>query len=143
MNCQSFETKCGYICVCEEDGYVVEIKFNKRCDGKIERNIATQFEEYLQGKRQNFDFPVKFSGTEFQKSIWTSLRDIPYGQAVTYKQLSEKFRTSPRAIGQALKKNPLPIYFPCHRVVAKNSIGGFTGGIEWKKMLLEIEGCKF
>lgn len=143
MNCQSFETECGYICVYEKDGYVTRIEFNKRCNGKIKQDIAIQIEEYLQGKREKLEFDVIFSGTEFQKKVWTSLKEIPYGQTVTYKQLSEKLKTSPRAIGQALRTNPLPIYFPCHRVVAKNSIGGFNGGVQFKKMLLKIEGCEF
>ncbi len=143
MICQSFETECGYICVYEENGHVTQIKFNEKCFGKIDQNIAIQIEDYLQGRRQSFNFPVKLGGTAFQKKVWTLVREIPYGHTETYKQLSEKLKTSPRAIGQALKANPLPVYFPCHRVVAKKSIGGFTGGIEWKKMLLKIEGCNF
>ncbi|MGB9821292.1 MAG: methylated-DNA--[protein]-cysteine S-methyltransferase [Pseudothermotoga sp.] len=143
MNCQSFETESGYLCVYERDGRVFKIQFNERCEGKINREIAAQFQEYLEGRRKTLDFPVEVLGTEFQKRVWASLRKIPYGHVVTYKELAEKLKTAPRAVGQALKANPLPIYFPCHRVVAKDSIGGFTGGIQWKRMLLKIEGCEF
>lgn len=141
MNCQSVVTRCGSLCVCEEDGCVVRIEFNKTCAGKVDEMILEQLLDYLRGVRKNLTFPVKVSGTEFQKRVWHALREIPYGHTITYKELAIKLGTSPRAVGQALKANPLPLYFPCHRVVGKNSLGGFTGGLEWKKMLLETEGC--
>ncbi|GAB4312312.1 methylated-DNA--[protein]-cysteine S-methyltransferase [Pseudothermotoga sp.] len=141
MDCGFVSTKIGFVSVYVERGAVTRIEFAKKCEGKVSSEILKQLEQYFEGKRKTLDFPVRFSGTEFQKKVWNELRKIPYGKTVSYGELARKLDTSPRAIGQALKANPLPVYFPCHRVVAKGSIGGFSGGLEWKKMLLELERC--
>ncbi len=83
-------------------------------------------------------------GTAFQKRVWQALCNIPPGTTKTYGELAKELHTSPRAIGNACRKNPLPIIIPCHRVVAKNSLGGYAGArtgelIEFKKWLLENE----
>jgi methylated-DNA-[protein]-cysteine S-methyltransferase len=80
--------------------------------------------------------------TAFQKKLRQALLDIPIGERRTYGELSRQLGTAPRALGQALAANPLPILIPCHRVVAASGIGGFSCGIEWKKSLLKFEhGC--
>mgnify|MGYP002266848858 CR=1 FL=1 len=68
-------------------------------------------------------------------------RKIPYGTTITYSELADRIGSSggARAVGQALSKNPYPIIIPCHRVVARSGIGGYSGGVELKKRLLEIE----
>lgn len=83
-------------------------------------------------------------GTEFQKRVWRALCAIPPGTTKTYGELAKQLNTSPRAIGNACRKNPLPIIIPCHRVVAKNSLGGYAGArignlLEIKKWLLRYE----
>jgi O-6-methylguanine DNA methyltransferase len=82
-------------------------------------------------------------GTEFQRRVWRALLDIPRGETRTYKQIAEQIgrpRAS-RAVGQAVGANPLPIVVPCHRVVARNGLGGFGGGLPMKKRLLRLEGA--
>ncbi len=79
-------------------------------------------------------------GTEFQMRVWLSVAGIAGGATVTYGELARQLSTSPRAIGNALGKNPLPIIIPCHRVVGqKGRMVGFSGGIDVKEFLLEVE----
>ncbi len=104
-----------------------------------------QFEEYFYHKRRDFDFPFDplLLKSTFQKKVLFMLRDIPYGQTVTYGELARRVgkKGSGRAVGNTLGSNPVPIYLPCHRVVAgQGKLGGFTGGTELKKKLLTLEG---
>jgi len=80
--------------------------------------------------------------TPFQARLRQALLDIPRGETKTYGEMAETLRSSPRAVGQALGANPLPILIPCHRVVAANGLGGFGGGLEWKRRLLNLESIR-
>jgi len=79
--------------------------------------------------------------TEFEQAVLTETRKIPYGTTITYSELANRIDNngSARAVGQALSKNPYPIVIPCHRVVARSGIGGYSGGVELKKRLLNLE----
>ena len=81
-------------------------------------------------------------GTDFQKSVWRELKKIPRGQTRTYGEIASTIGKpkAARAVGAACGANPLPIFIPCHRVVAKNGLGGFGGGLPWKVLLLKMEG---
>ncbi|PLV58366.1 methylated-DNA--[protein]-cysteine S-methyltransferase [Thermotoga sp. KOL6] len=131
----------GKISVRVENGKVVEIKLGTD-EFICPENVKREIEEYFLGKRKDFTFPVEIKGTPFQKRVWAEVRKIPYGQTRTYKEIAAKLNTSPRAVGQALAKNPLPIYIPCHRVVSKSGLGGFSAGLEWKKFLIDLERGK-
>ncbi|GBD98863.1 methylated-DNA--protein-cysteine methyltransferase [bacterium BMS3Abin07] len=102
-----------------------------------------QFEAYFKGALRNFNIKTAFvSGTPFEKEVWLFLRNIEYGKTRSYKWLAEKIGRpkAVRAVGQALKKNPLPIVFPCHRIIeSDNSIGGYSFGADIKRRLLEME----
>ena len=76
----------------------------------------------------------------FQVSLRRALLEIPFGELRTYGELARVLNSSPRAVGQALGANPLPILIPCHRIVAANGLGGFACGDEWKRKLLAWEG---
>ncbi len=101
------------------------------------------FSQYFEGKKEDFtSLPLDFiSGTPYQRKVWLETRKIPYGKTGTYKSLAEKMNhRGYRSIGQALSRNPLLIVIPCHRVLSSDgSIGGFTGGLELKKLLLRLE----
>lgn len=114
------------------------------------KEIKFSFIDYFEGKKVVFDYPLdlkfrtslRFAG-EFEKKIWKATQSIPYGEVRTYQFIAKEIGSPKafRAVGQALKKNPLPIIIPCHRVIQSNGkLGGFSGGIEFKKKLLRIEG---
>jgi O-6-methylguanine DNA methyltransferase len=89
--------------------------------------------------------PVRIAGTKFQRRAWEALRQVPRGQIRTYAGLAQDVRSprAMRAVGTAMASNPIPIAVPCHRVVAAGlALGGFSGGLERKKILLELEGVK-
>lgn len=104
-------------------------------------------EAYFLGKNPSFsDIPLLPMGTPFQNAVWEVLREIPYCETVTYGQiaaaLEEKTgsRTSARAVGAAVGRNPISILIPCHRVVgAGGSLTGYAGGISKKEFLLHLE----
>ena len=104
--------------------------------------VIKQLQEYFDGKRQQFDLPLKLIGTKFQKQVWTALADIPYGETVTYGELAKTVKRpkASRAIGAANGANNLPIILPCHRVIGANrTLTGFGGGLPTKEFLLRLE----
>ncbi len=108
---------------------------------------ARELAEYFAGERREFTVPLAPEGTAFQRSVWDELRRIPYGETASYKDVSTRLGKPDAAIavGQANRKNPIPIIIPCHRVIGANGrMVGYTGGMHIKKALLAIEGitCK-
>lgn len=104
---------------------------------------AKELESYLKGSRKSFKSnPVAPSGTPFQALVWKELMQIPYGHVVSYGDLAKRIGkpNSARAVGNAVGANPIPIIVPCHRVVSSRGLGGYSSGIEIKKMLLRLEG---
>lgn len=108
--------------------------------------LVSRIREYFKGKLVEFDDKLDTSaGTDFQRSVWSACRSIPYGQTRTYAWIAKQIGkpSASRAVGNALGKNPLPIIVPCHRVLASGGgLGGFKGGLPTKKMLLKLEGIK-
>ena len=105
-------------------------------------DLKERLRAYFSGCRVGFPDKPDFSGaTPFQREVWRVARLIPYGQTRSYQWVAAQTGKpgAARAVGQALGKNPLPIIVPCHRVVAHDGIGGFSGGIEMKKYLLCLE----
>ena len=102
-----------------------------------------EMEEYFRGERSSFTLPLSPKGTPFQKKVWEITSTIGYGETKSYGEIAEIMGSKAyRAIGSALGANPLPIVIPCHRVKAKASIGGYSGGLDNKRILLSIEGIK-
>ncbi len=106
------------------------------------RRAAAQLEEYFAGNRTSFELPFELCGTPFQVEVWRALAGIDYGTTITYGELAGRVGrpTAYRAVGQANGANPLPIFFPCHRVVASGGLGGYGGGLDVKRRLLALEG---
>ena len=101
-----------------------------------------QLQEYFQGKRQQFDLPMEFNGTEFQKQVWQALLQIPYGETRSYLDIATAIgnKKAVRAVGAANGRNPISIIAPCHRVIgASGALTGFAGGLEAKALLLSVE----
>lgn len=104
--------------------------------------VDAQLEDFLTGKRTDFDLPLLLLGTDFQKKVWSELTRIPYGKTRSYKEIAERIGhpKAVRAVGNANNRNPLPLVFPCHRVIGTNgSLTGYGGGIELKRLLLDLE----
>lgn len=101
-----------------------------------------QLDEYFAGTRKAFDIPLHPVGTEFQQQVWNALLEIPYGETRSYKDIALSIANLKgiRAVAQAIGANGISILIPCHRVIGSNhSLTGFAGGIEAKRILLEIE----
>jgi len=111
-------------------------------DREANRTFIKQIEEYFQGRRTEFDFPLDIEGTPFQVAVWHELLQIPYGQTRTYGELAKKLGKpgAARAVGMANHDNRIPIVVPCHRVVGHDgSLTGYAGGLHIKQQLLSHE----
>jgi methylated-DNA-[protein]-cysteine S-methyltransferase len=101
-----------------------------------------QLDEYFTHRRVTFDLPLDLRGTPFQLRVWNALREVPYGETVSYSEIARRIGAADavRAVGAANGANPIPIVVPCHRVVgARGELTGFGGGIERKRWLLAHE----
>lgn len=111
--------------------------------GRAPESFKKQLSDYFSGALKEFHQPVLFlSGTDFEKKVWLTLKEIAYGETRTYKWLAEKVGSpkGSRAVGQALSRNPVPIVLPCHRVIESDgSLGGYSGGVNIKRRLLDLE----
>lgn len=107
------------------------------------QNVSHQIAQYFMQADTRFDILYATSGTPFQKRVWEAISAIPVGGVLTYTELAEKVGSGPRAVANACGANQLPLIIPCHRVVAKNGLGGFMqrveGGLTIKKWLLAHE----
>lgn len=115
------------------------------CKQKIRNTynlIYDQLNEYFTGQRKDFDLPLSYEGTEFQKKVWCCIKEIPYGEVVTYGQIAEQIgkKNSSQAVGNACRENPILIMIPCHRVVkAGGRTGEYRGSNYRKQWLIQHE----
>ena len=117
-----------------------------QCETDALKEAAKQINQYLSGKRMEFDLDLYYDGSDFRCRVMEELNRIPYGEVRTYKQIAEAigYPNSTRAVGTACSENPLPILVPCHRVVpSSGGIGNYSGGISMKRRLLDLEGVRF
>ncbi len=101
-----------------------------------------ELEEYLQGDRKEFTQELALNGTEFQLKVWEEVRKIPYGETLAYFDIAERLGDSAavRAVARAVGANPILIFVPCHRVIAKDgALSGYRAGTDLKRALLELE----
>ena len=104
--------------------------------------VAEQLNAYFAGELTTFDLPLTLKGTEFQKTVWSALLDIPYGETTTYGQIATDLGrpTASRAVGLANGRNPISVIVPCHRVVGSTGdLTGYGGGLDRKRYLLDFE----
>jgi methylated-DNA-[protein]-cysteine S-methyltransferase len=105
-------------------------------------DVKTQLEEYFAGRRTTFDIPLAAEGAPFERRVWRALEDIPYGETVSYGEIARRVDqpTAARAVGLANGRNPIAVIVPCHRVIGANgTLTGYGGGLERKRLLLELE----
>ncbi len=114
-------------------------------DAAATRVVCVQLTEYLDGRRTRFTVTVDWTaqGTDFQRTVWRELARVPWGETVSYGELAERVGRpgAARAIGNAMNANPHWLIVPCHRVTAAGGrLGGYGGGVDIKRRLLELEG---
>ena len=143
----NFESPLGILIIKSDGQAVTEISFSEEVQ-EIQNSCAVlescrqQLNDYFAGKLISFDLPLNPEGTEFQQKVWAELLKIPYGETLTYMELSVRLGDvkAIRAVGTANGRNPIAIIIPCHRVIgAGNKLTGYAGGIWRKKALLELE----
>jgi O-6-methylguanine DNA methyltransferase len=114
-----------------------------REDAEAFSQLVRQLGEYFSGQRRDFDVPCDLRGSAFQLGVWNALRNIPYGRIRSYRQIARALGQprAARAVGQAVRANPVPIVVPCHRVIGTDGhLVGFGGGVDLKARLLRLEG---
>ncbi|MDU2557861.1 methylated-DNA--[protein]-cysteine S-methyltransferase [Anaerococcus prevotii] len=131
------------------DKKIESISLVEKADDLSQKTSATnkvfgQIEEYLRGERKEFTIYNLFElkGTDFQKNVIRELRNIPYGEKSTYKEVAENInrKKATRAVANAIGRNPFFVVYPCHRVIRSDgNIGGFAYGVEVKRFLLKLE----
>lgn len=144
-----YETPIGKIGIAEEDGALTQLTFRTEPpagavleETPLIAQCRQQLEEYFAGKRKSFDLPLCPKGTEFQKKVWTSLCEIPYGETRTYGEIAAAVGNpkAARAVGMANNRNPISVLVPCHRVIGSGGkLVGYGGGLDKKKFLLDLE----
>jgi methylated-DNA-[protein]-cysteine S-methyltransferase len=143
-----FESPVGTLYLVFVKKSLAEISFKKPSQvpfrkGHAPGSFIKELADYFHGNNSSFRQRIQFMrGTDFEKKIWSCIKDIPFGETKTYKWVAEKVGnpSATRAVGQALSKNPVPIVLPCHRVIESDgSIGGYSSGVNIKRRLLEME----
>ena len=144
-----YDTILGVVGIVDNGKEILEVFYGeeKREDAEIYespliRKTYGQINDFLEGRLKEFDLPLYFEGTDFQKKVWNALIAIPYGETRSYKDIAEKIGSPKayRAVGITNNKNPISIIIPCHRVIGANGkLVGYGGGIDIKARLLELE----
>ena len=140
----SFHSPVGDLSIAENDNLIVSIDWGW---GSLEEKTPlleeakNQIAAYFNGKLKKFDLPILPLGTAYQQQVWEFLQTIPFGTTKSYSELAKIIGGSARSIGNANAANPIPIIIPCHRVIGKHTLGGYSGGegIKTKEYLLNIE----
>ena len=142
----------GPLSLVEENGALVAVRWNFDLprdaaplalpSTPLLRQAAAELAAYFAGQLRAFTVPLAPKGTPFQQKVWAALREIPYGETRSYKEIAAMVGNEKacRAVGMANNRNPLPIFIPCHRVVgADGKLVGYAGGLDVKTFLLNLE----
>ena len=149
METLSLKSIVGEITVFEDQGRIIALDWGRGLDAPRTTDnptlckTAEALKAYFQSGTDDFaDLPLDAVGTDFQMKVWAEMRKIPAGQTRTYGDIAKTLNSSAQAVGNACGANPIPILIPCHRVVGKTSLGGYTGdgGLDTKRDLLRLEG---
>ena len=140
----SLHTPVGDLSAAEEDGAIVAIDWGWSRDQDetaLLRRAREQLHAFFDRELQAFDLPLAPRGSDYRQRVWAAWCAIPYGATRTYLDIARTAGGSPRSVGGANGSNPIPIIIPCHRVVATNGIGGYSGGdgLPTKLQLLALE----
>jgi methylated-DNA-[protein]-cysteine S-methyltransferase len=141
----SIPSPVGQLTIEDGDGTIVAIRWGNDAGSNgspLLAEAARQLEAYFDGRLREFDLPLSPAGTAFEGRVWQAMQAIPYGETRTYGDLAQATESGPRAIGRACGRNPIPIVIPCHRVLSRGGLGGYSGdgGLATKQRLLALEG---
>ena len=148
MNSEVVDFPLGRIIILCDKNRVVRIRFIraeervKRSSSPFSKKVAKEIREYLSGRRKEFTVEFHIDGSEFTKKVLRTVHKIPYGETRSYSDIAKAIGVSKgaRAVGRVMATNPIPIIVPCHRVVNKDGkLGGYSGGIDVKAFLLNLE----
>lgn len=148
LTISAFKTPVGDLEVMHDEQHVHRAIFTDVCIPNSKPTsfctlIDQELKSYFANPFYRFQLSLKPHGTPYQQRVWNELLVIPIGRTLSYGELALKLQSSPRAVGQACKNNPLALFIPCHRVVGKNNMGGYLGqpqAIRYKLDLLRHEG---
>lgn len=141
----SISSPVGHLLFEEEGGALIAVHWGKGPAGNgspLLAEAARQIDAYFAGKLRDFDLPLRPAGSDFEQRVWAAMQEIPYGETRSYGDLATATYSAPRAVGRACGRNPIPIVIPCHRVLGKGWMGGYSGegGLATKQALLTLEG---
>lgn len=142
---KTIRTPVGEITVFADDKAITALEWGRppaSQSNDLVNRALDQLMEFFDGKRQTFDLPLAPQGTPFQKKVWAKMQKIGFGKTTSYQKIATALGSSPRAVGGACGKNPIPIFIPCHRVIGSSGgLGGYSGGegIVTKDHLLKFE----
>lgn len=141
----SIKSPFGSLTVFAENNALVALDWGHADGGESSALLdeaSSQLAAYFDGRLEAFSLPLKPHGTDFQKSVWRLMEEIPIGYTRSYSDLADDLNSGPRAVGTACGRNPVPVIIPCHRVIGiGGALGGYTGagGVDTKRALLELE----
>lgn len=146
MSQLSLHSPVGDLTISEDGGAIVAIDWgwvDEQAETPLLVEARHQLHAYFDGAAAGFDLPLAPAGTPYQRRVWGALCEIPPGCTRSYADIARMVGGSPRAVGGANGRNPIPIVIPCHRVVATAGIGGYSGGdgLPTKRFLLALEGA--
>jgi methylated-DNA-[protein]-cysteine S-methyltransferase len=128
----SLHTPLGEVTISEDGGAIVALDWGRGRDQEatpLLSDACDQLQDYFDGKRMCFNLPLAPEGSAFQKRVWAALCAIPPGETRSYSDIARTIGSAPRAVGGANGANPIPLFIPCHRVIAADgSLGGYSGG---------------
>ena len=144
MSQLSMHSPVGDLTISINDGAVVALDWGwarDQADDDLLQRTKSQLDSYFDGDLQDFDLPLQPAGTDVQRRVWALMERISYGDTMTYGEMAKALNSAARAVGMACGANPIPLIIPCHRVLAANGMGGYSGdgGVETKVQLLRLE----
>lgn len=151
----TYESPIGDLTLLARGGRLREVRFQGGANGLTAElrqpdefaNVERQLDEYFAGERREFDLALDLLGSPFQRAVWMQLREIPFGETVSYGEIAKRLELdgaeAAREVGTAVGQTPTPIVVPCHRVIgASGDLTGYGGGLERKRTLLELEASQ-
>ena len=146
MDSISISSAVGNLVIDADEDAIIAVRWADERTGNgspLLSEAARQLDAYFAGDLTRFDLKLRPVGSAFEHRVWTAMQKIPFGETRCYGDLASDIDSAPRAVGRACGKNPIPIVIPCHRVLGKGWMGGYSGsgGLTTKKALLALEGA--